>query len=122
MHPRFEFLANYSYMEEVSGPVIAIALILDAVFDRIYPRHYWPALPAVCSELIDLAPLGSGGGCPPDSRLVLTRGRAAGFTFERLLWIQVAIEPDEFRHQPRPASLKAFKNYWWYADAFRKGS
>ena len=36
-------------MQEVSGPVIAIAIILTAVFvpDRLHPRHHRPALPAV---------------------------------------------------------------------------
>ena len=36
-------------MEQVSGPVVAIALILTAVFmpDRVHPRHHRPAVPAV---------------------------------------------------------------------------
>src|SRR5271157_4492170 len=43
----------------------------------------------------------------PDSGLVLAQERRRPSGFKHLLWIQVAVKLDEFRHRPRPARLMA---------------
>src|SRR5271157_5968256 len=43
----------------------------------------------------------------PDSGLVLAQKRRSPSGFKHLLWIQVAVKLDEFRHRPRPTRLMA---------------
>src|SRR6516164_1666099 len=44
---------------------------------------------------------------PSDSDLILTHKRCSPTSFKHLLRIQVTVELDEFRNQPRPARLMA---------------